>query len=110
MTSSRPWLLIIDNCGNHANLNWPGVRMTFVLMRCTASHRPWDEGIISQTEIRYRGMLLRETIEISLTFRNEHSDFRSTGRERWGLRQGKVPNLGHAMRVMDQYRSFTTPS
>ncbi len=65
--SSGPWCLLFDNCGGHGDLpSFNGVQYVELPPNTTARYQPLDQDLISKTKIKYRALLLRETIDNSL--------------------------------------------
>ena len=58
--SNSPWLMILDNCGNHElSVSLPGVRFEFLAPRSTEKYQPLYLGLIAYRNIKYRSILLR---------------------------------------------------
>ena len=53
-------LLIMDNCGGHeSEINYPGLRIEFLPPWSTSKYQTLDLGLIAQSKIRYRSILLK---------------------------------------------------
>ncbi len=56
--SNGPWLLILDNCSGHDELQeLENVTYFFLPANTTATYQPLDQGVISQTKIKYRSII-----------------------------------------------------
>ncbi len=63
--SNGPWLLILDNFSGHDELQeLENVTYVFLPANTTATYQPLDQGVISHTKIKYRSIILRETVDI----------------------------------------------
>ena len=96
--------MILDNCNGHEHLQeLENVEYGFLPANTTALYQPMDQGLIAQTKIRYRSMLLRQTIDILLRLQDPKNGFKaSTGNGRYGLREGQLPHVDDAMALLDQ--------
>ena len=55
-----PKLLIMDNCGgNSVSANIHGFKIIILPHRTTAQHQPLDLGLIDNSKVRYRSLLLQ---------------------------------------------------
>ncbi len=78
------------------------VTYVFLPENTTATYQPLDQGTISKSEIKYRSKMLRETIDIVSRMQEANHGFKSnSGNGRWRLRQGQLPHVAGAMRLMD---------
>ena len=108
--SNGPWLLLLDNCNGHdVNIDLPGVRVEFLPPNMTSKFQPLDMGLIAQAKIRYRSKLLRAVIHI-VTRRasGEHQFKDSSGRGRWGIREGQLPHIADAISTFNESWNETT--
>ena len=88
-----PKLLIMDNFGgNSVNANLHGVRIITLPPRTTAQHQQLDLGLIGNSKVPYRSLILQSVIRVMKeTFRNE-IEFRSDSqRGMYGIREGQLP-------------------
>ncbi len=102
--SNGPWCIVMDNCGGHESaLSIPGVEIVTLPPRSTAKHQPLDLGLIANAKIRYRSVLLSETINVLQQRRISNSTFPLTsGNGKWGLREGQLPHIGDAIELFNQ--------
>ncbi len=63
--SNGPGLLILDNFSGQDELQeLDGVTQFFLPANTTAKYQPLGQDILSQAKIKYRSIILRETIDI----------------------------------------------
>eukprot|EP00171_Calliarthron_tuberculosum_P000673 IDg673t1 len=99
-----PWLLILDNCSGHELHNdLPGFRIVYLPPNYTAKYQPLDLGLISQSKIRYRSLLLRACIDVVIRLQSPDHGFKdNSGRGRWGVREGQLPHVADAISIFNQ--------
>ena len=108
--SSGPWLLLLDNCGGHVpSTTLPGVRIELLPANTTSTYQPLDQGLISQTKIRYRSILLRRICHNAEKRRTGNHSFKNdTGRGKWGLKEGQLPHVADAITLFNDAWMRTT--
>ena len=104
-----PKLLIMDNCGGHSvNADIHGVRIITLPPRTTARHQPLDLGLIGNSKIRYRSLLLQSVIRVmEARFRKEIECSSDSERGMCGIREGQLPHVGDAMNLFNEAWSLT---
>ncbi len=96
--------VLLDNCGGHGDLpSFDGAEYVELPPNTTPRYQPLDQGLISKPEIRYRALLLRETIDILHRLQGSDHGFRSnSARGRYALRESQVPHILDAINLMDR--------
>jgi hypothetical protein len=95
--TSKPVLLIMDNCSSHTGLvdNRDQVKIIELPPNCTSVHQPMDQGIIASFKVRYRTRLLATRADTMLVA----ADLRKRAKERkmtagsMGLAEGHDPHV-----------------
>ena len=88
--SSGPWCLLIDNCGGHEDsFSLPGVEIVLSPPRSTAKHQTLDFGLIVNTNMRHRVLLLSATIDVINRRRVTNQVWQKDTRHgKWGYKVG----------------------
>ena len=97
-------LLIMDNCGGHEiEINYPGLRIEFLPPKSTAKYQTLDLGLIGQSKIRYRSILLKQVVDNTMKWDSGEHHFPPTSNiEKWVVTDGHLPHVGDAMFIFNE--------
>ncbi len=100
----------MDNCGGHElDCTLPGVRIELLPPPCTSKYQPLDLGLIFHSNIRYRSVLLRITIEVMMRS-NEDTLLVNLSSKRGvrGIEKRCLPHVGDAIKIFEEAWSQTS--
>ena len=108
--SDGPWLLILDSCGGHeSEIVLPNVRIEFLPLGTTAKYQTFDLGLIANSKIRYRSLLLRVTLDIfERRMAGNHQFKESFGRGNLEMREGQLPHVADVMQMFNEAWRMTS--
>ncbi len=107
--SDGPRLQLLDNCVDHISRTaLTVVSIEFLPPNTTAKYHPLYQGLISQANIRYRSIFLRQICSNVEKKRAGENGFKNnSGRGRWGLREGQLPHVADANNIFNESWSQT---
>ena len=92
-------LLIMDNCGGHeCNIELPELRVELLAPKTTHKYQTLDLGLIAQSKVRYKSMLLRKIVENTIAWNSNEYNFPQTS------------HFGDAMELFNQAKGKTKSS
>ena len=105
-------LLIMVSCVSHGErMNHPGLRIEFLTQKWTQKYQQQNLEVIANEKIKYQTILLQTITDYKIRRSTSKHDFPLNFQHgRWGLNNGYLPNLAHAMTMFNKAWSKLLPS
>ena len=89
--------------GHELNITLPWVEIICFPPRSTSKYKPLGLGLIANTKIQYRSILLSATIGVLQRSSEANKNLRlNSGHGKWGLYEGQLHHVGHAIQLFNQ--------